>query len=226
MAQLYQPIKGCLSGRDVTTPNVPVLDRQHVGPARFDPTFADSPTPPWLHRCRRAAACAGSRRSDRVGTHAVALSTGRPGLGSSRRCGQWRDQRASTPVMVPVGTSEARSPVALLPLSPRQCTLHLTSKAMRFEVHGRHAGAGARWPCCSRSAMLISFRRARAAIGDLPERRAGVTAFFDLACHQPARCPAELCPMSQALVRSLEAHAVRDRQVGDARREARLRALR
>jgi len=32
--------------------------------------------------------------------------------------------------------------------------------------------------------------------------------------------------MNQALVRSLEAHAVRDRQVGDARREARLHALR
>jgi len=145
VAQLYHPIKGCLSGRDVTTPNVPVLDRQHVGPVRFDPTFADSPTPPWLHRCQRAAACAGSRRSDRVGTHA-ALSTGRPGSGSSRRCGQWRDQRASTPVMVPVGTSEARSPVALLPSSPRQCTLHLTSKqgyALRSP-----------WPSCRRGCAL------------------------------------------------------------------------
>ena len=130
MAQLYQPIKGCLGDRDVTTPNVPVLDQQHVGPARFDPTFADSPTPSRLHRCRRAAACAGSRQRPR--RHAcLAPSTGRPGSGSSRHCGRWRDQRASTPVMAPAGNSEARSPVALLPLSPRQCTSRLTSKAVR-----------------------------------------------------------------------------------------------
>lgn len=130
MAQLYQPIKGCIGDRDVTIPNVPVLDQQHVRPARFDPTFADSPTPSRPHRCRRAAACAG-RRSDRVGTRAVAPSTGRPASDSSRRCGRWRDQRASTPVMAPAGTSEARSPVALLPLSPRQCTSRLTNKAVR-----------------------------------------------------------------------------------------------